>query len=318
MKRRLLLGFIIIMGIIIVGCDEKLEEEFIGTITEINDQMAIVYVDESEEIRNSGNLVEVSLTVSDDFEFQVNDRVRVVHKGLIQEKHPLGIETISVELIERDEKSEKEPSEQEDNTTYTKINQYLKEMSIETFAPYYELLEFRITDYKEEIVDGKVESKFLYTIVSKNYDRDPDTAGYIKEAKESGNENYQQMYDEYLQPNEMNFDFKTVIGEDGLITLYSNVSPKGIQWEETKMDDYIIRENSLGFVGLGYDLDYKDKIFPNMTDEEVSVVIGKIIQAAKSEANKGKKFKVTEESLKDNDIKGLNTDYLHMIKISTE
>ena len=84
------------------------------------------------------------------------------------------------------------------------------------------------------------------------------------------------------------------------------------------MDDYIIRENSLGFVGLGYDLDYKDKIFTNMTDEEVSVVIGKIVKAAKTEASKGKQFKITEESLNEYEIKGLNPDYLYRIEIYAE
>lgn len=48
------------------------------------------------------------------------------------------------------------------------------------------------------------------------------------------------MYDEYLQDREMNFDLKIVIHEDGSITLYSNIDPKGIEWEETKMSDYII------------------------------------------------------------------------------
>lgn len=318
MKRKLLLVFTIILGIVISGCSKELDEEFIGTIKEINGLTAIVLVDEGEEIRSSGDLVEVSLSVSDNFEFEVGDRVRVVHKGPVQEKYPLGIETISVELIDRDESPEEDPEEQDDNTAYMKISQYLKERSIETFSPYYELLEFRIRDYKEEIVNGKVESEFLYTIVSKNYDRDPDTAGYIKEAKESGNENYQQMYDEYLQPSEMNFDFKTVIDESGSITLYSNVSPKGVQWEETRMTDYIMREDNSGYIGVGYDLDYKDKIFPDMTDEEVSVVIGKIVKAAKAEASKGKQFKITEGSLNEYEIEGLNPDYLYMIEIYAE
>ncbi len=127
-----------------------------------------------------------------------------------------------------------------DETTYDKVSTYMIEESKNAFSPYYELLEFIISNYKEEVVDGNIEATFFYTIIHKNYDKDPDTVDYIKEAKESGNKNYQQMYDEYLQPREMNFDFKVVIDENDAITLYSNISPHGIEWEETKMTDYIL------------------------------------------------------------------------------
>jgi hypothetical protein len=314
MKRKLYLVFTVLMGIVIAGCSKDLEDEFIGTITEINGLTAIVLADEGEDIRSSGDLVEVSLSVSDNFEFMVGDRVKVTHKGQIQEKYPLGIETISVELIERDENPEKEPVDPEDDSAYMIIREYLKRESIEAFSPYYELLEFNITDYKEEKVGGKTEAEFLYTIISKNYDRDPDTAGYIKEAKESGNENYQQMYDEYLQPRDMNFDFKVVIDKQDSLTLYSNVSPKGVEWEETKMTDYILTENT-GFTGIGYDLDYKDRIFPGMSDEEVSAVISKILDAARQEADKGKNFQLTEDLLKEYGIEGLDPVYMDMLNI---
>lgn len=125
-------------------------------------------------------------------------------------------------------------------SNYDRVSAFMEAESRNAFSPYYELLEFQISDYQEEIVDGNVEAIFLYKIISKNYDKDPDTVGYIKEAKESGNKNYQQMYDEYLQPREMNFNLKIVIGENDLMTLYSNISPKGIEWEETKMTDFIL------------------------------------------------------------------------------
>ena len=48
------------------------------------------------------------------------------------------------------------------------------------------------------------------------------------------------MYDEYLEQKEMNFDLKVVIDKDGKTTLYSNVSPKGIKCDETKMSDFIL------------------------------------------------------------------------------
>lgn len=128
-----------------------------------------------------------------------------------------------------------------EETTYDKISKYMKNECIEAFSPYYELLDFKISNYKEEEVNGIIEATFFYTLIVKNYDKDPDTVGYIKEAKESGNKNYQQMYDEYLQPREMNFDFKVIVDENGM-TLYSNISPNGVEWEETKITDFILSE----------------------------------------------------------------------------
>lgn len=127
-------------------------------------------------------------------------------------------------------------------TNYEKISVYLENECKKVYSPYYELLDFQISDYQEEVVDGKVEATFLYKVIHKNYDKDPDTVGYIKEAKERGDKHYQTLYDEYLQPQEMNFQFKAVITENDVITLYSNISPKGIEWEEVEMSDFIIKK----------------------------------------------------------------------------
>ena len=116
----------------------------------------------------------------------------------------------------------------------------MKDECKKVFSPYYELLDFQISGYQEEVVNENTEATFLYKLISKNYDKDPDTVGYIKEAKESGNKNYQQMYDEYLKPREMNFELRVVIDKDDKITLYSNISPNGIEWDETKMSDFIL------------------------------------------------------------------------------
>ncbi len=83
-------------------------------------------------------------------------------------------------------------------------------------------------------------------MIHKNYDKDPDTALYIKEAKERGDSNYQQLYDEYLQPKEMNFKLKAIINKEGLITLYSNFSPEETEWKEVKMSNFIISEKGNG------------------------------------------------------------------------
>jgi len=145
-------------------------------------------------------------------------------------------------LITEDSTSSEELAEE---TNYDKISAYMKEKSIATFSPYYELLEFNISNYKEEIIDGAVHATFYYQIIEKNYDKDPDTVGYIKEAKENRSSYYQQMYDEYLEPRESNFDLKIIIDKDGLVTLYSNISPNGIEWEETQMGDYILSNSEV-------------------------------------------------------------------------
>ncbi len=126
--------------------------------------------------------------------------------------------------------------------SYNIISDYMKQEAIAAFSPYYELLDFQISNYEEKVVDGIVEATFFYKLIEKNYDKDPDTVGYIKDAKTSGNKNYQQMYDEYLQPREANFDLKVAIKQDNTITLYANISPNGTQWEETKMTDYILNK----------------------------------------------------------------------------
>lgn len=163
-------------------------------------------------------------------DFGVGDKI-TVDVVYVSESYPTQTSTDRVQLIKRADRN------------YQKISEYMREQSIATFSPYYELLDFQISNYEENIVDGNTEATFFYKIIEKNYDKDPDTVGYIKEAKESGDKNYQQLYDEYLKPRESNFDLKIVIDKDDNITLYSNVSPKGIKWEETKMTDYIIKDN---------------------------------------------------------------------------
>lgn len=132
--------------------------------------------------------------------------------------------------------------EESDNLNYFKISSYLQEESIKVFSPYYELLDFIISDYQEEAINGNIETVFHYKVIEKNYDRDPDTVEYIKKAKERGDKNYQIYYDEYLKPREMNFYFKAVISQNDNITLYSrNLAIESEEWHKVEMSDYIIK-----------------------------------------------------------------------------
>lgn len=155
------------------------------------------------------------------------------------EYQELGKNSVDIYMDDKSITVEKEGA-QKVYTNFDRISEYMKEESLAAFSPYYELLNFEVSNYAEEHVDGNIETTFFYKIIHKNFDKDPDTVEYIKNAKENGNKNYQQMYDEYLEPREMNFDLKVVIDKDNKIVLYSNVSPNGIEWDETKMSDFIL------------------------------------------------------------------------------
>lgn len=132
------------------------------------------------------------------------------------------------------------PAETIHSENHNKIAIYLEEECQKAFSAHYELLDFTISDYEEKTVDGKVEATFGYQVVYKNFEKDPDTVAYIKEAKEKGDPHYQQLYDEYGEPKEMNFQWKAVIDHTDSIVLYTNVNPKGVQWEKAAMSDFVL------------------------------------------------------------------------------
>ncbi len=134
------------------------------------------------------------------------------------------------------------PAASNSSASYQKISRYLEEESKKAFSPYYELLDSTVSDYQEATVDGNVEATFGYTLVHKNFDKDPDTVDYIQKAKETGDPHYQQLHDEYLAPKEMSFHLKAVIDKTDSITLYSNASPKGVQWEKVTMADFVLKK----------------------------------------------------------------------------
>lgn len=78
--------------------NNEVEATFTGTISEINQQNALVDI-ETGEILNSGNKVYVDLSMSEE-NFKVGDKVEVGYDGLIRESHPLGINVIYIELIQ--------------------------------------------------------------------------------------------------------------------------------------------------------------------------------------------------------------------------
>lgn len=110
-KIRILLNIILI--ILLVACNSvdnktKIDNEtknnqtkatFTGSIVDINGQTALVNVEEGD-ILKSGNSVHVGLSDKSGAKFKVGDKVRVGYEGEIRESDPLGINVVSVELLE--------------------------------------------------------------------------------------------------------------------------------------------------------------------------------------------------------------------------
>ena len=103
------------------------------------------------------------------------------------------------------------------------------------FDPYYDIQSLTISNWEQ---NGN-EASFYYKMTHTYYNKDPDTVDYIKKAKEEGSSRYETLYNDYLAVKEANAEYKVILnGED--LELYSNVSPKGVEWQPVKIDDYIL------------------------------------------------------------------------------
>lgn len=130
-----------------------------------------------------------------------------------------------------------------DSELYTATVNYLEQEFDRVFSPYYDLQELIPSDWVEAD-DGK-SATFFYKMTYLYYNRDPDQVAYIRENKDSNPETYQKLYDEYLALQEGNFEFKSVLKDDGTIELYSNKSPVGEpEWGPVAIDDYIISNHN--------------------------------------------------------------------------
>jgi hypothetical protein len=90
-----------------------------------------------------------------------------------------------------------------------RFTNYIADLFTEKYSPYYQVLGFEFTNVEHVLTDTELEVTFFLKMIVQNYYKDPDTVEYIKEAKESGSKHYQQLYDEYNQPKESNYDLWT-------------------------------------------------------------------------------------------------------------
>ena len=134
-----------------------------------------------------------------------------------------------------------ETMEDKGKEIYEMLKEYMWDEVVDTFSPYYELIDYRITNYKEDTDEKLTEALFNYKVIYKNFDKDPDTVEYIRKAKETNDPNYKVYYKAYLEPIEMNMEIKAVVDENGNITLYTDVDPTvRRKWVEFEMSDCIL------------------------------------------------------------------------------
>ncbi|QOV11181.1 hypothetical protein [Viridibacillus arvi] len=101
MKKKIILIFTFLLcgGILFVWSESEVKATFTGVIEEINEQGAIVYVTDGEDNAVSG-IIAVNLAKNPDETFQVGDKVKVGYDGTIRDTAPIGITTLTVELVE--------------------------------------------------------------------------------------------------------------------------------------------------------------------------------------------------------------------------
>ncbi len=117
---------------------------------------------------------------------------------------------------------------------YNRARMFMEREYHRVYDPYYDIQTLTISDWNES---GN-EATFWYKMTYLNYNRDPDKAEYIQEAKKRGQKEYETLYRDYLALKEGNNQFKIVSNGDEL-KLYYNASPKGTEWQPVKIDDFI-------------------------------------------------------------------------------
>lgn len=117
-----------------------------------------------------------------------------------------------------------------------RFTNYIAGLFTDKYSPYYQVLGFEFTNVENVLTDTEFEVTFYLKMIVQNYYRDPDTVEYIRKAKENGSKYYQQLYDEYNQPKESNYDLKFTAGINGgeldmdSVRLFTNVHPKGVEY----------------------------------------------------------------------------------------
>ncbi|MFJ8262956.1 hypothetical protein ACIQ4I_13530 [Rummeliibacillus sp. NPDC094406] len=103
MKKKfvLIFTFLLCCGLFFIFTESKVKATFTGVIEEIDGQTAIVYVTEEEDENNVvTGIIAVNLAKNPDETFHVGDKVKVGYDGTMRDTAPIGITTLTVELVQ--------------------------------------------------------------------------------------------------------------------------------------------------------------------------------------------------------------------------
>lgn len=119
---------------------------------------------------------------------------------------------------------------------YDKAVEYMAQEYHRVYDPYYDIQNLTLSAWKQ---NGN-EATFFYTMTYLYYNRDPDKAAYIQEAKKGNRETYESLYKDYLALKEANCCYK-VVWNGKTFDLYCDVSLKGPSvWHgPMTVDDFI-------------------------------------------------------------------------------
>ncbi len=164
---------------------------------------------------------------------------------------------------------------------YSNVSSFVADKFYRVYSPYYDIQSLNISNWSE---NGN-EATFFYNMTYLYYNRDPDKADYIIEAKKRSRTEYETLYKDYLALKEGNYHFKAVMEGDEIM-LYTNTSPNGIEWQSVDSGDWLLNENKtfnpLDLIGM------KDitlliagkSYFP--TDSKAMIGIEKLLSNAKA------------------------------------
>lgn len=118
---------------------------------------------------------------------------------------------------------------------YQKACEFLEQEFHRVYDPYYDIQSLGIVGWNEE----ESEATLFYKMTYLHYNRDPNTVEYIKEAKNKNQESYETLYNDYLALHESNYRLK-IVSDGETLKLYTDISPKGTEWKETKVDNFVL------------------------------------------------------------------------------
>ena len=98
MKKILVLLVISLTFTLLSGCKDSQDPSFIGKIESINNDSALVLVQEGEEIQSSGDKVNIDISKYNG-ELNINDKIKVIYTGEVMESYPLQVTVVSIEKI---------------------------------------------------------------------------------------------------------------------------------------------------------------------------------------------------------------------------